>query len=236
MPREIAQIARKGADYATALSSSGISPLPDPIWAIGDLQILQRRLLGFFCSAKCPFEVILRTYDVARALREAADCQAGKPDVHLRTYDVARALREAGVPVIGGFHSPLEKECLELLLRGKQPIGICPARAFQRMRIPTAWRVPIDAARLLILSPFEEKYRRATVELGEQRNRFVAALATDAFVAHAGPGSKTERLSHEILESGKQVRVLDVPSNQPLIASGAVALRVDDVRTLAGSD
>lgn len=212
MSLEIARIDRGSAEYPSALSSSGMSPLPAPIWSIGDLQILQRRLLGFFCSAKCPGEVILRT------------------------YDMARALREAGVPVIGGFHSPMEKECLDLLLRGKQPIVICPARAVQRMRIPTAWRRPIEDARLLVISPFEEKYRRATAELGEQRNRFVAALAPVAFIAHAGHGSKTERLCSEILDSGKSVRVLDVPDNQPLIASGAVALRVEDVGTLAGDN
>jgi len=30
----------------------------------------------------------------------------------LRTYDLARALRDAGVPVISGFHSPIEKVAL----------------------------------------------------------------------------------------------------------------------------
>jgi predicted AAA+ superfamily ATPase len=45
----------------------------------------------------------------------------------LRTF--ALALREAGIPVIGGFHAPMEKECLDLLLRGTQPVVICPARS-----------------------------------------------------------------------------------------------------------
>jgi hypothetical protein len=34
----------------------------------------------------------------------------------LKTYDLARDLRDADVPVIGGFHTPMEKECLRLLL------------------------------------------------------------------------------------------------------------------------
>jgi hypothetical protein len=54
-------------------------------------------------------------------------------------------LRGAGIPIIGGFHSPMEKECLDLLLRGQQPIVICPARSIQGMRIcgfpqPGDWR------------------------------------------------------------------------------------------------
>src|SRR5207244_7197156 len=82
------------------------------LWAIGKLQILEQPLLGFFCSTKCPGEVILQT------------------------YDLARALREAGIPMIGGFHTPMEKECLALLLRGTQPMVICPARSIAQMRLP----------------------------------------------------------------------------------------------------
>ena len=72
------------------------------VWAIGNLQILEQPLLGFFCSTKCPGEIILRT------------------------YDLAIALREAGVPMIGGFHTPMEKECLALLLRGTHTHGHVP--------------------------------------------------------------------------------------------------------------
>jgi len=31
----------------------------------------------------------------------------------------ARRMRDEGVTVISGFHSPIEKECLRILLRGK---------------------------------------------------------------------------------------------------------------------
>lgn len=99
------------------------------IWAIGNLEILDKRLVGFFCSVKCPGEVILRV------------------------YDLARNLRDAGVVVIGGFHYPLEKDCLDLLMRGTKPIVICPARSIENMRIPSAWKKRLTQGRLLILSP-----------------------------------------------------------------------------------
>ena len=82
------------------------------IWAIGNLDILNTRLIGFFCSTKCPGNVI----------------------VHI--YDLARALRDSGISVISGFHAPMERECLDLLLRGRQPVVICPARNIERMRLP----------------------------------------------------------------------------------------------------
>ena len=64
-------------------------------WAIGDVKILSNLLLGLLCSIRCPGRVIVQT------------------------YDLARTLRDAGVPVIGGFQSPMEKECLDFLLHGK---------------------------------------------------------------------------------------------------------------------
>ena len=142
-------------------------------------RLLQNALLGFVCSTRCPGDVILQT------------------------YDLARALRDAGVPVIGGFHSPMEKECLDLLLRGRQPVVICPAREISQMRIPTAWRPAVEEGRLLIASPFSAPQSRPTADLAIQRNRFVAALATEMFVSHAEPGSKTDDfcgwcLAHQI--------------------------------------
>src|SRR5437867_2686737 len=67
------------------------------IAAAGNLDLLQGRMLGLFCSKECPGDVILRI------------------------YDLVRALRDAGIPIIGGFHSPMEKECLTLLVRGTEP-------------------------------------------------------------------------------------------------------------------
>jgi hypothetical protein len=59
---------------------------PDAIQAVGKLDILKRKKLAFFCSIKCPGDLILKT------------------------YDLARDLQNAGVAVAGGFHSPMEKQ------------------------------------------------------------------------------------------------------------------------------
>ena len=167
------------------------------LWAIGDESILRRPLLAFFASTRCPGDVILRI------------------------YDAARELREAGVPVIGGFHTPMEKECLDLLLRGSQPVVVCPARSLYGMRIPAAWKPAISAGRLLLLSPFAERHRRITAELSVERNRLVAEIATEIIVAHAMPGSKTEDLCRELLSEGCRIRTFDLPGNASLIALGA---------------
>jgi hypothetical protein len=39
----------------------------------------------------------------------------------MKRYDRAPAMREAGLCVVSGFHSPLERDVLHFLLKGRQP-------------------------------------------------------------------------------------------------------------------
>ena len=174
------------------------------LWSLGNLDILSRRLLALVCSTKCPGDAILEI------------------------FDMARVLRDAGIPVISGFHSPMNKECLDLILRGSQPIVICPARNILNMRIPGKWRKPLKEKRLLILSPFPEKDRRITADLAEKRNRFVAFVSNSVLVAYAAPGSKTEHLARELLIVGKPLHMIDCSStNKNLEKDGAIMVNVD---------
>jgi predicted Rossmann fold nucleotide-binding protein DprA/Smf involved in DNA uptake len=136
---------------------------------------------------------------------------------------MARALRAASVPVIGGFHSPMEKESLDLLLRGTQSVVICPARSLNRMRVPANWKTGIDAQRVLVVSPFKDGYRRVTAGLAEERNKLVAALANEVVVLHANPGGRTDRLCRQLMADGKTVWTLDARDNADIIRAGARA-------------
>jgi predicted Rossmann fold nucleotide-binding protein DprA/Smf involved in DNA uptake len=205
MPFTVAVIESTTANFPPALRGSNGTAVFPQIWAIGNLAILEKRLLGFFCSIKCPGEIILRT------------------------YDLARALRNANVPVIGGFHSPMEKECLTLLLRGAQPVIVCPARSLEKMRIPAEWRTPLMEDRLLLLSPFTGKTRRVTADLARKRNEFVAIFADAAFVAHATSGSKTEQFCLNLLTRGKRVLTLEDDENANLLALGARPVRSENI-------
>ena len=85
---------------------------PSRLSAIGNPDILMGRRVALFCSVRCPGDKILAA------------------------YDAARKLRDDGVTVISGFQSPVEKECLRVLLRGEQPIIMVPARSMEKMRLP----------------------------------------------------------------------------------------------------
>ena len=205
MPPNATLLTSTSPHFPAALLSGTLLVPCSQIWALGNLDILTMPLLGFFCATRCPGNVILRT------------------------YDLALALRDAGIPVIGGFHTPMEKECLEVLLRGQQPVVICPARNIERLRLPLSWRKPYDAGRLLVLSPFAAHQRRPTTESAEYRNRFVATLATHVFVAYASPGSKTAQLCGELVAQHRQVYTLDLPENAPLVQRGVMSHTLHDL-------
>ena len=166
----------------------------------GNLSLLDEPLTALFCSNRCPGDLILKT------------------------YDLARAMRDAGVPVIGGFQTPVERECLRLLLRGKQPVVVCPARSIDNMRIPREWRPALDDGRLLVLSPFPATARRPTAELAAQRNNLVADLAQRVFIAYAAPGSKTEAFARKLAASDKPLLTLDNQANLNLTEMGALVV------------
>lgn len=148
------------------------------------------------------------------------------------TYDLAKTLRHADVTVIGGFQSPMEKECLDVLLRGTASVVVCPARGFNHVRTPKSWKPPIAEGRLLLLSFFDGNVRRPTAALAAKRNAHVATLANRLLIAHAEPDSKTETLCRDALTQGKPVFTLDSPDNACLIELGALPVPADDLTAL----
>jgi len=107
---------------------------------------------------------------------------------------------------------------------------MCPARSIAQMRLPADWRQAVAADRMLILSPFEAKHRRPTVELTAHRNRFVAALSAQVLMAHAAPQSKTAALYLALLQQNKPVFTLVHPANEHILAAGARAATLTALR------
>ena len=193
------------ADFPAALRNERLTIPFSRLWALGRLGILDTPLAGLFCSTRCSGNVIVHTYDLARALRDAE------------------------IPVISGFHTPMEKECLDVLLRGRQPVVICPARSIERLRLPMAWRKPLAEERLLVLSPFGAPHRRPTTALAEQRNHLVATLAEVICIAHAAAGSHTERLVTALMAQEKRTYTLHLAENNHLMQYGVVGKAVHDL-------
>src|SRR5690606_5408523 len=119
------------------------------LWAHGNPEILELPLDAVLCSTACPGARIVEAMDLAQTWR--AENRA----------------------VISGFHTPVEKECLRIFLRGPQPVVICPARGLEPFSLPKDWTQKYHRNELLILSPFPATIRRPTKETAEERTRLV---------------------------------------------------------------
>ena len=205
MTQSIQRITQTDTNYPERLKDSLKTEAPKTIWARGNIGLLPRQntnlngnLWALFCSSKCPGEIILKA------------------------HDLAQKFKERGIPTIGGYHSPVEKECLRVLLRGSQPILFCRARSIENMRMESAWKEALAEERLLILSIFRSK--RSTAALASQRNAFVAALADKICIVHAADDSKTLEFAQMITTWGKPVFTFETEANKALFQLGAQPL------------
>jgi len=176
-----------------------------PCTTIGDQALLKQSLLALFCSIKCPGELILKL------------------------FDLAKELRDRGVGVISGFHAPMDKECFDILLRGKGPIAWCPARSIEGMRLKPEYKKAIQEKRLFIFSPFTENKRRMSEEMAERRNEIVVTFAERVFIAYADPGGKTERLCELAVSLGKPVFTFESKYTANLLTLGAKIGSIEDI-------
>ena len=204
MAESIQRITQTDTNYPTELEQYLKTEIPETIWARGSIGLLpgQNTTLNgdfwaFFCSSKCPGEIILKA------------------------HDLAQKFKEIGVPTISGYHSPVEQECLRVLLRGSQPILLCPARSIENMRLKPAWKDALAEERLLILSIFGSHHRRLTAALANQRNAFVAALADKICIAHAAEDSKILEFAQMVVSWGKPIFTFETPANKALFQLGA---------------
>ena len=203
MTQPIKVIKQTDPNYPKELKDYLKTETPKTVWARGNVNllsgpntVLNGNLWALFCSKKCPGEIILKT------------------------HNLAQKFRKAGIPTISGYHSPVEQECLRVLLRGSQPILFCPARSIEKMRLKPAWRNASSEGRLLILSIFENQ-PRSTETLANKRNAFVAALADKICIAHAAEESSTLEFAQMVMAWGKPVFTFETPANHVLFQLGA---------------
>jgi hypothetical protein len=83
-------IRKEDSDYPKILLQRLGDRAPEQLYYRGDLSILKNHMIGFVCSIQCPGNIIIKT------------------------LDTARVLRDKGFVVAGGFHSPMEAEVLEI--------------------------------------------------------------------------------------------------------------------------
>lgn len=123
------------------------------------MDILKNMKIGFLCSRKVPAEIILKT------------------------YDWAIEQRDKGVCIVSGFHSKIEKDVFDILVKGRQPIIMVLARGMKKRWEPVIKDL-LDGNRLLIISPFSEKIKRITKETALKRNEIIAEISNKLYIPY----------------------------------------------------
>ena len=123
----------------------------------GNKELLNNYKIGFLCSRKVPAEIILKTYDWAIKQRDEGKC------------------------IISGFHSKIEQDVFEILLKGTQPIVMVLARGLKK-RWNKEITKAVDDNRLLIIASFKEKIKRVTSDNAKKRNELILSLSDEVFI------------------------------------------------------
>lgn len=207
----IQTISRRSSIYPPALRERLGKSAPEKLYIIGDATPFKQSVVAFVCSVKCPGSVVIHTFD---AIRE---------------------LRDAGVVVVGGFHSPMEQECLKFLLRGKQPVIMSPAKGLSRPRLSPTQRLAINEKRLALVSIFPETVTRTSKVQSQARNEFVAALASSVLIPHASLGGIAETIARQVVARNQPLFTINDEQNRPLVALGARSYSLAEVHEIDSS-
>ena len=159
-----------------------IPPWPAPVATLGNPAIINHPKTAFLCSRNYPAGAVLRIYDWAKEARERGEC------------------------VISGFHSALERDVLEILLGGEQPIILAAARGLPK-RNSLAVRRGLQEGRLLIVSPFPASVTRITVATAGKRNRFMLSVANRIVIGHMSESGVLAKALADVAPNKETIRL-----------------------------
>lgn len=132
---------------------------------LGNTSLLDRKKIGYFASSKIASLSVLPTLDWAAEVASLED-----------------------VTIVSGFHSKMEREVLDFLLRGKCGIICVLARPIYK-KIPDKFREAYYSGRVLFIAPFKTSVTRTSRLLCQQRNEYVAFISDELVFSSLTPES-----------------------------------------------
>lgn len=132
---------------------------------LGNTSLLDRKMIGYFASSKIASLSVLPTLDW-----------------------VAEVAKHEDVAIVSGFHSKMEREVLDFLLRGKCGIVCVLARSIYK-KIPNKFHEAYNSGRILFIAPFKTSTTRTSRHLCQQRNEYVASISNELVFSSLTPDS-----------------------------------------------
>jgi predicted Rossmann fold nucleotide-binding protein DprA/Smf involved in DNA uptake len=122
---------------------------------LGNTELLKQNKVGFLASRKISSLSILPTLDWATEISKREE-----------------------IAVVSGFHSKMERNVLEILLKGQCGIIIVLARGMYR-KLPIQYEEAMSQKRLLIISNEKDNVKRVSEQTAHKRNEFVREIADE---------------------------------------------------------
>lgn len=148
----------------------------------GNRELLDRELVAFFASRTAPPEAL----DLARRW----------------VHNIARSNKV----VISGFHSPIERAVLDILLGEGCSVVVTLGRALYR-RIPAHLQAAYDQNRVLFVS--FRNYSRPSLSNSQLRNWATADLASEIVFAPFDPRSQLATLHFTLTQGATNCIILE---------------------------
>lgn len=147
----------------------------------GNKELLNQPLVAFFASRNSPSEALILAQQWA--------------------YEISRTNKV----VISGFHSPIERAVLDVLLANNRPVIITLGRSLYR-RIPPKLQLIFDKGNLLFIS--FRNHKRANLNNSQLRNWATADLAQEVVFAPFLPESQLSSLLFYVRSGTQNAHIL----------------------------
>ncbi len=180
---------------------------PPKLWCAGEQRILNNRLLGIISSRNGDADLAAKSAGLLRQLASLKD-----------------------VSFIGGWHSPLEKEALRILLGGSAQIVVCVAKSLNRFIPPAEINNQLRQGHALLLTHCSPKAKRVSREASLRCNQLVMGLAKTLLVLSAPEGGSSLKLARAALNYGKPVLTLEDRVNKELLGCGALSASLENIQ------
>ena len=122
---------------------------------LGNVSLLDRKKIGYFASSKIATLSVLPTLDWATEIAERED-----------------------VAIVCGFHSTMEREVLDFLLRGKCGIICILVRSIYK-KIPDKFYEAYNSGRVLFITPFKTTATRTSRLLCQKCNEYITFISDE---------------------------------------------------------
>lgn len=136
----------------------------------GNFSLLDSKRIGYFASSKIATISVLPTLDWATEMAKRDE-----------------------IAIVSGFHSKMEREVLEILLKGRCGIICVLARPIYKV-IPAKFRDAYAEDRVLFISHNTSKSTMTSRHLCQKRNEYIASISDELVFTSLTPESSLYHL------------------------------------------